>query len=95
MESLLIIVQRCATFPPEVTQHALHIKMYFHHASHQLLRWLIILDETILEENSIVCIYIYIYITKITFWFLYFGLQSILFLYFSSINLVLLFLTLK
>ena len=61
MESLLIIVQRCATFPPEVTQHALHIKMYFHHASHQLLRWLIILDETILEENSIVCIYIYIY----------------------------------
>ena len=64
MESLLIIVQRCATFPPEVTQHALHIKMYFHHASHQLLRWLIILDETILEENSIVCIYIYIYILQ-------------------------------
>ena len=65
MESLLIIVQRCAKFPPEVTQHALHIKMYFHHASHQLLRWLIILDETILEgklHRVCVCIYIYIYI---------------------------------
>ena len=62
MESLLIIVQRCAKFPPEVTQHALHIKMYFHHASHQLLRWLIILDETIFEGKlHCVCIYIYIY----------------------------------